>query len=428
MTMSHPAQRTAFSLLAAMGLVVFNVTATPGAPSFSLSTPTVTLADHCDLHLPIATVHVRANNTGSVALPQQIVYVRDSKIRLLAGSADLPQIPAHGSGSLDVPVRFDRDSSQNGSSAEDPSNLAGAHTLDVYVSDRNALPSPLPSPDAQAPATFPTGFCSTSTAPQPAGASSAFHATTTLRATVALPAIPKSTVPENALVLPAAVRIGIPQNLRTANNAGDCEAHIPGTGSSAVCQPMMSSGNLVLVWDPSVSQNVDGYRVYALVGIERGPVVSTVSGRLRTLASLPPITSGPTPQCYVVTATYGPSESFAGPAFCGREAVSTQMLRTIYARPAVAVGGQGNGVFSTPSSPGLPYLTPTVGHAYVEVKHLLGDEAANDIRRYAVAFELDPFKTKRLISATLHLTIVSSVGQGNNHSCATTVSSGVEFW
>jgi len=71
---------------------------------------------------------------------------------------------------------------------------------------------------------------------------------------------------------------------------------------------------------------------------------------------------------------------------------------------------------------------PVVGYYDTKKRSVFGDSSYAKIRRYAVAFDVDPLRNKRLVSARLHFTVQLSYGAGNNHSCATTVASGTEFW
>lgn len=251
--------------------------------------------------------------------------------------------------------------------------------------------------------------------------------------------------PTPALVLgvgryPIGLPIGVPVGLRAATNTGDCEAHLHANsqfggqiGGVVSCQSMMSSGNLVLIWDAPSDASVDGYRLYALAGVERGAATATFKSRMQTLANLPPITSGAVPQCYVVTATRGSNESPAGPAYCAHEATVTRTLDAMYDRGAWQDRSHiANAEHVNRDFVGADYIPagPVVGYYDAENTSFWGDSSYTKIRRYAVAFNVDAdaLRNKRLVSARLHLTIQSSYGAGNNHSCATTVGRGTEFW
>jgi hypothetical protein len=477
---AHPPRHTAFCVIATLGLVASNLSAgsagRPEGASMSFSVPTVTLAARCDLQFPIATVHIRADNHGNAPSSPTNIRVLDTAHEL-AGSAQLPQLAAHGSGSIDVPISLDPgfDPSKN------PAAVAGDHAFGVYLSDPLSPHTRLTSSVANVSATIPAAFCAQATAlgnpkassqtkapgpslaptqpllgsqaqklfggsapaalvtanpAAPASIATANPArpTTNITAPIVPFTVAKPSPPLAALVQPnlAVVPIGVPQGLRAASNVGDCETHLHASsqfggqiGGVVSCQSMISGGNLVLIWDAPADASVDGYRLYALAGVERGPAIATVSGRARTLANLPPVASGPIPQCYVVTATRGSNESLAGPAYCAREATVTRTLDAMYDRGAWQDREHGG----YPADVSIPN-GPVVGYSYGANQNILGDSWRNKIRRYAVAFDVgaDALRNKRLVSAQLHLTIQSSYGAGNNHSCATTVGSGTEFW
>jgi hypothetical protein len=187
---------------------------------------------------------------------------------------------------------------------------------------------------------------------------------------------------------------------------------------------MLAAGNLMLIWDAPSDTSVKGYHVYPLVGSARGPVLATEDNRAQTIAILPPLTSGNMQRCYVVTATDGSSESFAGKAYCTVEPQRTQTFGASYIRTPWQ-----RHVSSSRFLQADPVLNePVVGYYYVANKSLLGDDSLQTIHRYAVAFDIDALRGKRVVDARLHLTIQSSYGAGNNHSCATTVAAGNEFW
>ena len=476
----YPPRHTAFCAIATLGFVASDLAAgaaggRPDGASLSFSPPTVTLAARCDPRFPVATVHVTARNGGSAPTSPANVTVLDTAHEL-AGSAALPQLAAQASHSIDVPLSLDPgfDESRN------PAVIAGDHTFGVYLSDPQSPHTRLTSSVANVSTTIPAAFCvqsttlrspkssSTTKAPEPSLAttrtllgsqaqtlfgstsplaasvvpsvnvvpsavpSDNVRATATLRADNVPAVVTAPTPPLSAGVKrnPVALLVAVPQGLRAATNAGDCEAHLHAyspIGGVASCQSMISSGNLVLIWDAPADASVDGYRLYALAGGERGPAVATVSGEARTLANLPPIASGPVPQCYVVTATRGSNESLAGPAYCAREATLTKTLGTTYTRGAWQDRSHYGALSGFGADDNVPD-GPVVGYYDAAKKSVLGDSSYDKIRRYAVAFDVDPLRNKRLVSARLHFTVQLSYGAGNNHSCATTVASGIEFW
>ena len=401
--------------------------------SLTITDPSVSLAARCDLHAALATVRLRADNHANTASSERQITVLDTA-HALAGRGDVPELAPHESRWIDVPLPLD--AGIDPSPAAGPAAIAGAHTFDVYLSERQSKSTRLTTPTANVATTIPTAFCTPST---PVRSSKSFGnskvpgpslATTTVRPVV--PLIVATPNPRFGVVSkqePFTLPVGIPQGLRAANSIGDCEAHAQNGfgqfGNAVACPSMMSGGNLVLIWDVPTDPSVDGYHLYSLVGDKRIPAVGILSGRARTLAKLPPLTSGPIPQCYVVTATRGSSESLAGPAYCAREATATITLGTTYTKFSWKDSHQGSGFSGADSLPD----GPVVGYLYTKNKSVLGDTAYDKIRRYAVAFDVDALRNKRLISARLHLTIASSYGAGNNnHSCATTVASGNEFW
>jgi hypothetical protein len=450
----------------------------------SITAPTVELAGRCDLHSAIATVRVHAQNRGFVPSLPKTIRVLDSA-HALAGETKMSAIGAHESRAIDVPLSLG--TAIDPVPATGPAAIAGAHTFRVYLSDVGSDHTRLVTAMADVSTTIPSTFCAAAialaapTAPasaasvasaapasSPAPAASAKSQSsnfspqilTSSRAKVlfGVSAQPLATPTANpgksssnvaaraqpfALATPfrpdsvtlkrgtpLTLVVGVPQGLRAASGVGDCAVHAPGTplmfGPSS-CASMLASGDLVLVWDAPADASVDGYHVYSLNGTGSGAVNSTIKGRLRTLANLPPVSSA-FPQCYVVAATRGSAESAAGSPFCASEKTSTRTLGTTYARGVKQDHSEKGGLGGIVSDSNVPDGGPVVGYFHAKNESTFGDTRFNKVRRYAVAFDLDALRNKRLVSARLHLTIQSSYGAGNNHSCASSVASGVEFW
>ncbi|MFN2462147.1 MAG: DNRLRE domain-containing protein [Candidatus Velthaea sp.] len=221
------------------------------------------------------------------------------------------------------------------------------------------------------------------------------------------------------------IKVMVPTNVRNASGGTDCGAHL-GLIGALLCPDMIKSGDLLLVWDWKNDTGlppIDGYRVYRVDGGRR-QLASSTNNAQQTLADLAQPAGGYKGACYAVTAVAATRESDLSPPYCagGSSAATTVRLTAVHANSGFQFGRQGSG---------LGFIAPdgqVVGFRYQAARHFFGDEATNLVQRAAFAFDVTPFVKHRLVSAKLRLTIAWSQGQGNNHSCATAVGTGTEFW
>jgi hypothetical protein len=226
-------------------------------------------------------------------------------------------------------------------------------------------------------------------------------------------------------------RPAVPINLRGAAGGPDCAAHV-GLIGALVCPDMIKSGDVLLVWDwqpPAGSTPIDGYRVYHMNGLSKLPALVATRTKDLTLLDLPKPPGGYTGQCYSVSAFAGTAESAPSAEFCAGtgSAATTTRLSATHLRWS----------FRSRNQPGSPFTQVfhggeddgfQVGFQYTADTHTFGDQSTATYYRAAMAFDLSALQTRRLVSASLRLNIAASSGSGNNHSCATDVGTGTEFW
>ncbi|MDQ2991749.1 MAG: DNRLRE domain-containing protein, partial [Candidatus Eremiobacteraeota bacterium] len=237
-------------------------------------------------------------------------------------------------------------------------------------------------------------------------------------------AIPKSRAIRIVLNVPA------PSNVAGAHGGPECAAHT-GLLGALLCPDMIKSGNLLLVWSwDAPGYTIDGFHVYRVDGATRRLVDTVRTKGDLTLSDVPKPAGGFGRACYAVGAFSGAGESALGAPYCadGRSAAVTTRLWATEVREADKASAGGSMVAGT-GQPKRPDRTAMVGFSYYEQQNLiLRDDFANTIARMGVAFDVSGLRGRTLVSAILHLPVESSTGQGNNHSCATDVGTGSEFW
>jgi hypothetical protein len=381
-----------------------------------------TLAASCDLSQPLVFVNLEVRNIGtSPSAPVALDATDDTGV--LHGAAVLPAVGAGGSVlSLRVPLS---------AVAPSPAGVGGAHRITVASGNQKMTPllvqmpatlcAPIPATPAPAGvATVAQGRDSVSQRSRLNGVILATSKPASSQVTLAHP-----------VVINAVLKLGTPNNLRAVQGGVDCGAHVGPIGA-LVCPDMIKSGDLLLVWDWQAGpgpDDIDGFRVYRVDGGLKQLLYTRANKKELTLVDLAKPAGGYAGKCYAVAAYLGARESDPSPAFCaaGGSVAKTTVFQPVHVRSSHKYRDK-TGVF-TGSFVTSPSEYPLhVGFKYTSEERLLGDNVHNGLHRAGVAFDVSGLRDHRLVSAKLRMTIASSQGQGNNHSCATDVGTGNEFW
>lgn len=386
------------------------------AVTFGFGATPYALAASCNLAQPIVFVNVEVHNGAPSASGAKTLEAIDQS-GVLHGTAPLPPIDPGKSVAVSIPLR---------APGMNPAAIAGAHTVLVAASERKWPPLLVQIP----PAFCAPGASSAPSAPVPVGGAAG---TVSARARVLPLASPtpqpllsqKATATSHASLVAATLKLGTPNNLRAAIGGPDCAAHV-GTIGALVCPDMIKSGDLLLVWDWQAGagpDDIDGYRVYRVDSGLKQLVYTRANRKDLTLVDVAKPSGGYTGKCYAVSAYAGTRESTLSPAFCAQGGTVATTTRLPLSHIRQTSRQRDNTQFTSPPDSGA-----IVGFSYSEEEHTLGDDYHNTFYRLGVAFDVTALRNRKLVSAKLHLTIAASYGAGNNHSCATDVGTGTEFW
>lgn len=370
-------------------------------------------APTCDLARPLLSINLDVRNTGDTPSKPRTIVVTDEAGAFHADDT-LPPIAPNASTIYRVDLRY----------VPGGAPIAGLHRLSPTVGSHHVSPIEI---------AVPASFCQST--PSPAGAVAPGTSTTATRGatdvtrrigTVAVP-VAGPVAYGNATRNTAGrltIAVAPPINTRNVDSAATCAAHA-GLVGSLVCPDLIKTGDLLLVWDWQANAGpaeIDGYRVYRVDGGAR-TLAYTRTGKSLTLADIVRPAGGYGGACYAISAFTASLESALSPAYCTNGGSTTKTLRlgAIHERSSWKkhVGG---GFSKTPAD------GTVVGFEYSSEKLTFGDNSTAIVHRAAFAFDVSQILNHRVVSATLHATIRSSYGAGNNHSCATQVGTGTEFW
>jgi hypothetical protein len=396
------------------------------APAFALGygAPAYTVAASCNLAQPLVFVNVEVHNYRKAPSSPLTLQAID-QTGVLQGTAPLPSVDGDDSVTVVVPMR---------SPGMNAAAIGGPHTITVSAGGRRSapllinVPPALCAPPAPAPTTAPSSVPAPAAAGAP-GTRGVLSVGARPRVTLATPTpapnyvVQKISSRQSAVAL--TLKLGTPANVRAAGGGPECAAHVGAIGA-LVCPDMIKSGDLLLVWDwqPGAGPDaIDGYRVYRVDGGRKQLVYTRANQKDLTLVDVAKPSGGYTGTCYAVSAYVASRESDLSPPFCagGGSAATTARLPRSYMRSTYRQ--RDNTQFTSPGDEGM-----IVGFSYSKLVHTLGDDFHNYVYRTAVAFDVSSLRNRRLVAAKLHMTIASSQGAGNNHSCATDVGTGTEFW
>jgi hypothetical protein len=362
-------------------------------------------------------VNVVLQNRGDKPSVPALLRAVDAR-GVLFGDRPAPSVVAGGKTTVSIPLQF-----VGGSS----SRLGGVHPIVVHLDQHRTGPLNV---------TLPTTLCSSGA---PASPSSTATPAAVTSSTAAPSSRPQTISARSTTVaaIRAATTLAAPANVRAVASGTDCGAHVGPIGA-LVCPDMMKSGDLLLIWDwqPGSGPVVDGYRIYVGARGVANQLVGSHANKEQTLFDVPKPRdgSGYSGKCYAVSAYAGNRESARSPVYCagGGSVAKTIRLNAIHSRLSYQthrnpgsdlLPGSVFGVDDDPASRGFG-----VGFSYTSAKRLVRDSFYNVILRSAWAFDVSPLINHQLFSAKLQLRIATSDGAGNNHSCATNVGEGVEFW
>jgi hypothetical protein len=381
---------------------------------FGLADTPYTLASACDLTLPFVFVNVKVHNVGKTALVGQVISATDDG-GVLTGDGPLPPLASGERVHLAIPLRHVSTSA---------APIGGAHLITLALGGETL---------ANVPVMVPPTLCGTVAGPAPSPkAGESMTVSNRPRFAVPVPAGESKSITANPRAdLGAVFRPAVPSNLRSAAGGPDCAGHV-GLIGALVCPDMIKSGDLLLVWDgpaPADSSGIDGYRVYRMNGLAKVPTVVGTRTKDLTLFDVPKPAGGYTGQCYAVKSFAGAQESGYSGQFCA--GAGSAATTTTYSASHLRWSSESRGKTS-PSFHNVFHAGPDdgfqVGFAYFEDAHTFGDASSAVYYRAAMAFDVSALSNRRLISAKLRMNIASSMGSGNNHSCATDVGTGTEFW
>ena len=402
--------------IAAIAIAAIPLSA-PAAPSVvaSYAANAYVLAAACASSQPIAYVNLAVENRGAKKSVTFAASATDAA-GVLTGAADVPAIDPGASVALQIPLRYV-------SSSGVP--VAGNHLVTVVAGKKKLEPLVV---------SVPADFCTPGSAPASAPVTSKVPPmkSDSVRAVRVIPsgALTEQTS-QRGSAISAALKIASPTGVHAVIGGPECAAHVGALGA-LVCPDMIKSGDLLLGWEwqPGAGPaQIDGYRVYRVDGGAHELVYTQANKRDVTLVDVPK-SSGVSGRCYAVAAYAGARESAPSGAFCAGAASSakTVVLQPLHRRSSHASGGAKGNPISGSFSEAIADDPMVVGFAYSAEEHTFGDSHYYQYHRAGVVFDVSSLRNRRIVSARLRVTINSSEGAGNNHSCTTGVGSGTEFW
>lgn len=228
-----------------------------------------------------------------------------------------------------------------------------------------------------------------------------------------------------------------PVQLHSTLDLQECGKH-GGVGGGVACQALLAKGQLVLVWDWSGSEKIDGYRVYRTDGGKHEAVGVQQSGKDITMYVVPPA-GGYDGKCFSVVAFAGAKESLVSNAYCTSGGATLQSISLSAAQTRVAAREkhqQPQGLFKhTPldeddkAPKGIH-----VGYQFFTQKDTVKDGWWNGWDETALLYDLAGVAGKKIWSAKLHLTVtvaaIGTVTDARDHltSCATRIGYGRDRW
>lgn len=368
----------------------------------------------CDLARPLLSLNLDVRNTGDIPSKPRAIVVTDDTGAFHADDT-LPPIAPNASTIYRVDIRY----------VPGGAGIAGTHRLSPVVGNHHVSPIEIVVPSSLCHATpAPVGLPSFGT--NPSLSRGGANDVTRRIATVAVPVVGPIAYGNAARNTAGRLTLAIapPTITRNVDSLATCAAHA-GLVGSLVCPDLLKTGDLILIWDWQAAAGptqIDGYRIYRVDGGSR-TLAYTRTGKELTLADIVRPAGGYGGACYAISAFSANLESALGPTYCANGGSTTKSLHLGAIEQRSSWKKHVGGGFSK-----TPEAGTVVGFEYSSRELLFGDNSFAIVHRAAFAFDVSPVLNHRIVSATFHATIRSSTGAGNNHSCATHVGTGTEFW
>jgi len=296
----------------AVVLLVGAPVATRAEPNFSTSfaNPAYAFAATCNLAQPLVFINVVVGNHASVPLAQTPFIATDGS-GVLHGDATTQLLGAGAQLTLRIPMLHVPSSA---------APIAGTHSITVMAGLRRVGSLELP---------IPLTFC-----PAPTQVLSRVHPGVVATTSPVFTQVAKVNSNVSKIILDTHTP-AVPGNVRNANGAQDCAAHV-GLLGALVCPDLIRSGRMLLVWDWQAGigpDAIDGYRVYRVDGGKR-LVYTRADKKDITLFDVPLPAGGYVGTCYAVSAYVSKTESNLSGAFCPTRAQTMVAAAPTVATPA----------------------------------------------------------------------------------------------
>jgi hypothetical protein len=216
--------------------------------------------------------------------------------------------------------------------------------------------------------------------------------------------IPDDTLHGGARFPLASLDLPAPTNLTNTNDYAQCTKH-GGFGAGLACKASLPGGSMALIWQYPAQQKVIGFHVYILnvASPDKLLVDTQALGATTTIAIEAPQYPNPD-RCYAVTAYTASQESDLSNLFCQSGGIhlmqKTDLAAATWRSSALLNITKTNETARTP-------VTPMVGYSYATTKGTLasGDFYQNFAMRTGVMFDVTPFGSQHIVSATLKLEV-----------------------
>jgi plastocyanin len=291
-------------------LLVGAPVASGAEPEFSTSfaNPAYTFAAACVLTQPLVFINVVVANRGTAPLAE-IPFTATDGTGTLHGNATTQLLAAGAQLTLRIPMLHVPSSA---------TPIGGTHSITVMAGLRRVGSLELP---------IPMTFC-----PAPTQVFSRVHpGVVAPSASPIYTQVAKANSNASKIIL-ALHTPAVPGNVRNANGAQDCAAHV-GLLGALVCPDLIRSGRMLLIWDWEAGVGpaaIDGYRVYRVDGGKR-LVYTRADKKDITLFDVAVPPGGYVGTCYAVSAYVSAVESELSPAFC-----PTRLQTMVAAAPTIA--------------------------------------------------------------------------------------------
>ncbi|HJY86205.1 MAG TPA: hypothetical protein VKE24_05150 [Candidatus Acidoferrales bacterium] len=205
------------------------------------------------------------------------------------------------------------------------------------------------------------------------------------------------------------------------------------------CDDEIKAGRLLLIWNWSGKEQIDGYRIYRVDGGKHSLVATQ---KVFTMLGLTQAPDGFNRKCYAVAAYAGSQETELSNAVCvrGGSVVQTMTLQPQQLRSSRKSHSGNTGALTGNDKSGADNFTQLkVGYYYETNKAPAGDFFANEVNRGGLYFDLNSLNGRKIYSARLRLRVDTTyVGSGfdysdgapgdNTISCAAKIGIGRNYW